>query len=91
MAVLESSPNALNTTSSATPYGCKDRVMRDGYFLQVRDYAPDGTYIMLDKFVRHTMSKVCRYDHSLTDIRCTDCAHRGSGEAYDAMVRARGA
>lgn len=27
-------------------------------------------------------SKECRYDKSLTDNKCRDCQHRGSGEAY---------
>ena len=32
-------------------------------------------------------SSECRYDKSLTDQRCLDCKHRGSGEAYDLKIR----
>ena len=37
-----------------------------------------------------TMSRECRYDRSLKDPWCADCNHRGSGETYDARVRAQG-
>ncbi len=37
--------------------------------------------------VKDRMSRECRYDLSLTDPACTDCKHRGDGEAYDASVR----
>lgn len=40
--------------------------------------------------LNHRMSDRCRYDLSLKDAGCTDCPHRGKGEAYDAMVRSRG-
>lgn len=32
-------------------------------------------------------SDECRYDHSLTDPRCSECEHKGTGEAYDKMIR----
>jgi len=90
MAVLESTPNALNTLTSTTPYGCKNREMRDGYFAPARRYFPDGSFEMTSKYIHHSMSKECRYDRSLTDVRCAGCEHRGSGEAYNAMVRTKG-
>ena len=74
-----------------TPYGCRDRVFRDDYTLWVREYDADGLhYRMVETFIPHTMSTECRYDHSLTDPRCTTCTYKGSGEAYDLLVRARG-
>jgi hypothetical protein len=90
MAVLESQSNALNTCSSTRPYGCSGRVFKDGYYLRVREYLTDGTYAYQNKFIEHTMSKECRYDHSLTDQRCQFCNHRGSGERYDQMIRSKG-
>lgn len=50
MPVLDSVPNALNTTTSSTPYACRDRQLSDGYYLQVRVYYPNGKYGMGDKF-----------------------------------------
>ena len=35
----------------------------------------------------YVMSRECRYDRSLLDPWCTDCNHRGSGEAYDKKIR----
>ena len=37
------------------------------------------------------MSRDCRYDMSISDPNCTDCKHRGSGEAYAESVREAGA
>lgn len=36
------------------------------------------------------MSRECRFDMSLSDPNCSGCAHRGSGEDYDAKVRGNG-
>ena len=90
MAVIESQSNALNTCFSTRPYGCSNMVYADGYHLQVREYAGDGTYQMVSKFIEHVMSKECRYSESLTDQRCQFCDHRGSGERYDQMIRSKG-
>ena len=38
----------------------------------------------------YRFSTECRYDMSLTDSKCDGCEWRGSGEAYDAMVRSKG-
>jgi hypothetical protein len=38
----------------------------------------------------YVFSEECRYDMSLTDSKCEGCKWRGSGEAYDAMVRSNG-
>lgn len=37
------------------------------------------------------MSRDCRYDMSISDPNCTDCKHRGNGEAYAESVREVGA
>lgn len=44
----------------------------------------------LPEELNHRMSDRCRYDKSLGDPNCTDCVHRGKGEAYDKMVREQG-
>ena len=38
----------------------------------------------------YVFSTECRFGLSLTDPACTGCEWRGSGEAYDAMVRSKG-
>ena len=75
------------------PYGCHngDRLMT-GYQAPNRAAGTDGykpIWFIERVRIPHVMSKNCRYDMSLTDPRCIDCKHRGSGEAYDAMVRSR--
>ena len=92
MAVLESQPNELNTCSSATPYGCKDRKMLPGYYMPVRQYHRDGSgnFDIVTKFILHRMSTECRYDKSTTDPRCGACKHRHTAEQYDKMIRKEG-
>ena len=90
MPVLESQPNELNTTSTATPYGCRDRVIKGGYYMDSRVYSENGTFATVQKFIPHTMSTECRYSSSLTDTRCATCKHKGSGEDYDLDIRLRG-
>lgn len=59
-------------------YGChgKPRVFI-GY------QGPDG-------WIPNTMSTECRYDHSLSDPKCAECKHAGSGEDYAERIMANG-
>ena len=73
------------------PYGCHNREKHgNGYQAPDRRYKPDGTFYVIQTYVMHKMSTDCRYDMSLTDARCTNCKHQGSGEAYNQMVRSKG-
>lgn len=85
VADTDSHPLTIRTTSS--PYGCSngDR-SADGYWAPVRIYNPDGSFSMGSKPIEHTMSRECRYDKSLTDPRCVNCKHRGSGETHWAKL-----
>lgn len=73
-------------------YGCHNRKpFQDGYF------APNGyegsryTVAMIRfDYVPHTMSTECRYDQSLSDPKCSECKHAGSGEKYAEGVRLNG-
>ena len=89
MPVADTDSHPLTIRTASTPYGCLngDR-SADGYWTPSRIYAPDGSFVMGSKFVRHVMSHECRYDKSLTDPRCADCKHRGSGEAHWARLEA---
>ena len=72
-------------------YGCHNRKEYDtGYFAPDRIYKPDGTFYIVQKRIPYTMSRECRYDMSLSDSHCEGCQHRGSGEAYNEMVRSKG-
>lgn len=72
-------------------YGCWNRQpFADWYYAPDRIYRPDGSFGERQVFVPHTLSTECRYDMSLTDWKCTDCAHRGLGETYDRMIREQG-
>lgn len=72
-------------------YGCWNREeFSETYVAQTRRYRNNGDWDLRQVFVPHLMSTDCRYDMSLTDIKCEGCQHRGSGEAYDAMIRSQG-
>lgn len=64
------------------PYGCHNHQDRSEGYL--------GSTWGTAKFIEFRMSKECRYDMSLTDPRCENCKHRGSGEEYNEMVRSKG-
>ena len=90
MPVIDHESSEQVKRAGDAPYGCKDCIFADGYFLLEREYQADGTYVMRNKFIKHTMSKECRYDRSLSDPRCAQCGHKGKGEAYAAEVIAKG-
>jgi len=73
-------------------YGChnKDRDFT-GYQAPNRAAGSNGySPVWFNERVRipHVMSRECRFDRSLQDPWCEGCKHRGSGEAYDARIRA---
>lgn len=92
MSVADTDSHPLTIRAASTPYGCSngDR-SADGYWAPARIYNPDGSFVMGSKFVKHAMSRECRYDRSLTDPRCADCKERGSGEAHIANLEAKAA
>lgn len=70
-------------------YGCHNFTHRKQY-LTVKDghgFDEDIGIRQLWKRIDYTMSNECRYDMSLTDIKCDGCRHRGSGEAYSDKVK----
>ena len=73
-------------------YGCHNRKdYAESYRAPNRFQTSDG-YQAVFKYeavtIPFTMSRECRFDMSLRDPWCEGCKHRGSGEAYDARVRA---
>ncbi len=91
MPVIEHDVHASVRSSANSNYGCWNRYeFKDGYYVNSRMYFPDGQYDMKMEFVPHLMSTECRFDHSLTDSKCAECKHRGSGERYGERVRREG-
>lgn len=66
-------------------YGCHNRGAYAGAYM-AHPWAATG-----GKWAEYRMSRECRFDMSLRDPWCEGCKHRGSGEAYDAKVRAAAA
>lgn len=87
MPVADTDPHPLTIRTASSPYGCSngDRGAAR-YWAPVRIFLPDGSFTLGCKPIEHAMSRECRYDKSLTDPRCSECKHRGSGEAHWAKV-----
>lgn len=95
MPVEEHEVHSKVKEKAGTKYGCFNRKpYMEAYYAPNRKMGSSG-YEPIFFFERirvpHTMSRECRYDMSLKDVKCEGCEHRGSGEAYDAKVRAKGA
>ena len=76
---------------STARYGCYNRKpYGNGYFAPERIHRPDGSFYLVQTFIKYQMSRECRFDMSLKDPMCEGCKHRGSGEAYDAAIRGHG-
>lgn len=91
MPVIEHEVHDKVKSTGKEPYLCKNKNIQPYYYVSTRDYMYGLTYRMIHTLVHHRMSKECRYDKSLSDARCDDCIHRGSGEDYAEMVRSNGA
>ena len=80
MPVLDHEVHESVKIDSNARYGCFNRKpYADSYIANGRDIVP------------YRMSRECRFDMSLTDVMCEGCKHRGSGEAYNEMIRSQGA
>lgn len=92
MPVIDHPVHETVKEGSSAKYGCwnKKRNIVHGYFVQVRIYDADGTYKLIDQFVRNQGSLECRYDMSLKDTKCHGCKSQGFGEAYDSLIRMKG-
>lgn len=93
MAVIDHEVHEKVRISEDKPYGCHNRSWdTKSYYAPNRMAGSDG-YKPMFRYeavrVEHKMSRECRYDMSNTDPRCGGCKHRGTGEAYAAMVRSK--
>ena len=70
-------------------YGCWNlpRPEKGQQVVGMRQSLGDKTWCAIWSY---TFSTECRFDMSLKDPKCEGCEWRGSGEAYDAQVRANG-
>lgn len=91
MPVADTDSHPLTIRAASSPYGCSngDRGAVRYYWTPVRIFLPDGSFTMSSKPIEDVMSRECRYDKSLADPRCTDCKHRGSGEAHLVKLEAK--
>jgi hypothetical protein len=83
MPVIEQNSQDYTSRNADDPYGCHNRLPFNPI---VRSSGPGAVTSWPNRF-----SQECRYDRSLTDLRCSGCRHAGSGEAYVAAQEARGA
>jgi len=91
MPVLDHEVHESTKIDSTARYGCHNRKPYSyGYFAPDRIYRPDGSFYVVQTFMKYDMSRECRFDMSLTDPMCEECKHRGSGEAYNASIRGLG-
>lgn len=91
MPVIDHAVHEKVRISADKPYGCHNREMSAGYHAINRFAGTTGHQPIwwLERMrIPHVMSRECRFDMSLKDPRCEGCKHRGSGEAYDARIRA---
>ena len=92
MAVIDHPVHEKVKISEDSRYGCHNRKdFMEAYYAPNRAAGTDGykpTWWLERVRVPFTMSRECRFDMSLRDPRCEGCKHRGSGEAYDARIRA---
>lgn len=89
MPVSDNDPHLTTKREGSSPYSCHngDRTKKS-YWAPVRLYLSDSSFAIGSKEILNTMSRECRYDRSLTDPRCSDCKHQGSGENYAVKITA---
>lgn len=61
--------------AAGQPYGCHGRDgVSKGYYAPDRVYRPDGTFYIIQAFIKHAMSDTCRAFYLWdTDPRCEGC------------------
>jgi hypothetical protein len=80
MPVHDSPVHALTRVDETHRYGCHSsrapKTRSPGYWVKVREYQPDGTFVYTDEFVLHNMSVLCRYDMRAGDGKCEGCTNK---------------
>ena len=78
-----------NKIDDATRYGCFNRpAFTDYYYTLSRVYFDNGMFETQMVEIENKMSRECRYDMSLCDVRCVNCDQQGNGERYANSIRA---
>jgi len=61
MPVLDHEVNEKTRIKAGFKYGCYDRkILKNGYIAFDRQYRPDGTFVIVQKFIENKMSDKCR-------------------------------
>ena len=86
MPVLDHEVHVVTKIRADKPYGCHSRKsMANGYVAFDRQYRHDGTFVVVQKFISHTLSDGCRYDLSAKDLRCEGCCTQKDKAYLDMM------
>ena len=75
MPVLDHDVHEKTRLKAGFKYGCYDgKSVKSGYIAPDRQYRPDGTYVVIQKFIEHRMSEKCRNFYLWdTDKFCEGC------------------
>ena len=69
-------------------HGCWNRhPFKTGYIAPDRQYRPDGTFVVTQKFISHVTSETCRYDMADKDKACEGCTAIKDTEYSDRKAR----
>lgn len=94
MPVLDHPVHARTIEKEGAVNGCWNKVRptvgESGYWAPDRKYYPDGRFEVVCKWVPFVMTEDCMYDKSMSDPKCLDCKHRGTGEKYWLEVTLKG-
>lgn len=79
MPVLEHEIHPMTQFGDDFRYGCHSKhspkIRSPGYWVKQREYSDNGTFCMVDHFVLHNASVLCRYDKRPQDLNCRDCTN----------------
>ena len=74
MAVLDHPVHVKTKFRADYKYGCHNRKpFSKGYIAFDRQYRPDGTFVVIQKFIEHKMSEKCRSFYEWDTVHCEGC------------------
>ena len=74
MAVLDHPVHVKTKFSANYKYGCNGRKpFKVGYYAPDRQYRPDGTFVVTQRFIKHDLSETCRSFYLWDSVHCEGC------------------
>lgn len=84
--VLDHEVHVVTKIRADKPYGCYSRKsMSKGYTAPDRYYRQDGTFVVTQRIISHSLSEACRYDLAGKDLRCRGCTTKKDKAYLDMM------